>query len=38
MAEVRFSPAAVLAYEALEKGAALRMLDAIDDIARAYWA
>jgi hypothetical protein len=31
MAEVRFSPAAMLAYEALEKAAALVMLDAIDD-------
>jgi hypothetical protein len=31
MAEVRFSPAALLAYEGLEKTAALQMLDAIDD-------
>ena len=31
MAEVRFSPAARLAYNGLEKAAALQMLDAIDD-------
>lgn len=31
MAEVRFSPAALLAYDGLEKAAALQMLDAIDD-------
>lgn len=31
MAEVRFSPAARLAYDGLEKAAALQMLDAIDD-------
>ena len=31
MAEVRFSPAARLAYDGLEKAAALQMLEAIDD-------
>jgi hypothetical protein len=30
MAEVRFSPAAMLAYDGLEKAAALQILDAID--------
>lgn len=31
MAEVRFSPAALQAYEGLEKAASEQMLDAIDD-------